>query len=329
MTFWPNVIHYQLAIQNPQNWLSDSELRNGRPIWRRRGQLEMGKGGFAIIFPLICNQQKWGVRCFLYQDVNREERYQRISSYLNANRKTLPCMVHFEYFNQGIIIENKPFPILKMEWIEGIELLSYIKKNLKNPHKFKDLAEKFRIMVNDLNKHHIAHGDLSHRNILIYNEQIKLIDYDGMFVPDLHDQNASEVGQDNFQHPARKKESNLNHYFDHFSTWVIYLSLLALSIDPSLWSRYIVPKGEENLLFCSDDYNDPEHSEIFKTLEHFKDENVRKYARRLKFILSWPDISQIPPLEFLITGAGHVGSATTSLPIQKYNPPLKKMWYQS
>src|SRR5204863_3447178 len=97
-----------------------------------------------------------------------------------------------------------------------------------------------------LRKNNIAHGDLQHGNVLIARGDFKLIDYDGMFVPALAGRASHEVGHRNYQHPGRT-ESDFGIQLDNFSGWMIYLTLVALSIEPGLWSRF--GQGDEHILF--------------------------------------------------------------------------------
>src|SRR4029077_855325 len=106
----------------------------------------------------------------------------------------------------------------------------------------------------------IAHGDLQHGNILIVNGQFKLVDSDGMYVPTLARRNSHEVGHPNYQHP-RRVATHFGPYLDNFSAWVIYVSLVALSIDPTLWQT--TGAGDECLLFRQEDFNNPDTSNAF------------------------------------------------------------------
>jgi len=71
----------------------------------------------------------------------------------------------------------------------------------------------------------IAHGDWQHANILIVREdgkqRLRLVDYDGMFVPPLQGKSCPELGHANYQHPNRKG-ADFNLTLDHFSSVLIY-----------------------------------------------------------------------------------------------------------
>src|SRR5882762_2108677 len=120
-------------------------------------------------------------------------------------------------------------------------------------------------MLSALQKASIAHGDLQHGNILVVNSAPKLVDYDGMYVPALSGNVSNEVGQPNYQHP-RRTPLDFGPYLDNFSSWVILLSLVALSVEPQLWDKF---QGgiDDCLLFRKRDFEEPHRSALIKALE--------------------------------------------------------------
>jgi len=79
---------------------------------------------------------------------------------------------------------------------------------------------------------------------------IRLVDYDGMFVPGLRGNAPDERGNDQFQHPTRSKQDH-DEGVDRFAALVIYLSLRALAVDPHLWEEF---HTGENLILSRDDF---------------------------------------------------------------------------
>ena len=97
---------------------------------------------------------------------------------------------------------------------------------------------------------------------------------------------------------------------------VLYLSLLALSADPSLWQRFYT---QENLILTKADYTDPSNSDCLHALENNPDSTVRYLAEYLEECCSLP-IDQVSQLEDILNGAptpSHSGAATpvTSPPV--------------
>lgn len=289
---FPALREYQDAVQNPRSCFSNPDLQNCQPVTDKLGLPRPFSGSFAVVFPMKQGNNKWAVRCFSTYHEDQELRYGKISQYLKNN--PLPYMVGFEFLKQGIKVKGKWYPILKMEWAEGETLVKYLEKRLNNPNEVRVLSEKFLQLVCDLRKHKIAHGDLQHGNILVVNNGFKVVDYDGMYVPGLDGMLSNELGHRNYQHPTRCL-TDFGTYLDNFSEWLIYISLLALSIDPGLWHR--LDAGDEHLLFRRQDIEDPDSSQVWRFLQQIKDRRLQALAYNLRSIIYCPDLCQIPPLD--------------------------------
>jgi serine/threonine protein kinase len=185
-------------------------------------------------------------------------------------------------------------PIVKMEWVDGISLDAFVRKHIWHREQIANLSANFKQMCIDLKKAGIAHGDLQHGNIMITPEgELRLVDYDGMFVPELAGFPSNEIGHRNYQHPARDREF-FNERLDNFSAWSIYSSLSCLSIDTSLVDA--LSGCDECLLFRQADYKYPLNSHAFYVLEHHKDPQIVETAKQLRATLDCP-LQAIPFLD--------------------------------
>ena len=247
--YWPIMTDYQEAIQSPKICFADNELRDGQLDLDNLGLPRPISGNFACVYGLSYQTSKWAIRCFLKNTPDQEKRYQHINSYLEKVHS--PYFVPFKYVRNGIKVKGVWYPILKMAWINGESLSTYIEKNLTNPAAIQSLSQKFIGLANNLEANSIAHGDLQHGNIIIVGGEIKLVDYDGMYVPGLDGMSSNEIGHPNYQHPIRS-EKDFGPYLDRFSEWIIYLSLKAISQNPSLWAN--LNGGDENLIFRRADF---------------------------------------------------------------------------
>ncbi|WP_222429990.1 lipopolysaccharide core heptose(II) kinase RfaY [Paenibacillus cremeus] len=240
-------------------------------------------GSFASVYKIKCGKTEWAVRCFTSNVKDQKVRYDAISSHLSSVH--LPYFVPFEYLSEGIKINGDWFPIVKMQWVEGESLLHYIERNLDNVVILKNLANKWIKMIHELHMANMAHGDLQHGNILIQNDEIILIDYDGMYVPGLTGLKSNELGHRNYQHPGRD-EDHFGAYVDNFSAWVIWISILALSSDASVLNSLNVGEGEESLLFRQQDFVSPGTSRAFEFLELVDDELLRSLVSSFRELTS-------------------------------------------
>ncbi|MBI4582975.1 MAG: hypothetical protein HY717_02980 [Planctomycetes bacterium] len=277
---WPTPQDYNEAVQNPKHAFADPELQMGRPELTPLDLPRPITGGFASVYRLQCAQRNWAVRCFLRQFHDHAKRYDAISDHLARVR--LPYTVGFTFLRNGIRVGGQWYPILKMEWVQGEPLNSFIEKHLGNPNSLLSLASRWVEMMRALQKASIAHGDLQHGNVFVVDGDLRLIDYDGMYVPNLCGEASHELGHRNYQHP-RRTESNFDPHLDNFSAWVIYVSLIALAVDSQLWQRF--GGGDESLLFRRKDFEQPEDSDVFNALERHRDERIQSAATFFKSLL--------------------------------------------
>ncbi len=278
---WPSPNDYSEQIQSPRNVFEDAALRSCVPECDKLGLPKPRSGAFAVAYKLQSPSGNWAVKCFTRQPPDdSQERYAAIGTYLSQNR--CPYMVDFTYLQHGIRVRSEWYPVVKMQWAEGDPLHVYVQKNLGNSRVLTNLAVQWVQMIQALQRVQIAHGDLQHGNVLVVSSALKLVDYDGMFVPTLAGKRSPEVGQPNYQHPQRGA-LDFGPYLDNFSSWVIYVSLVALSVYPNLWRTF--QGGDNCLLFRQRDFEDPEHSVLLKELGHCHNPQLRSLIEFFKIVL--------------------------------------------
>jgi predicted nuclease with TOPRIM domain len=292
---WPTVLDYDGAVQSPHLCFSDPELRAGELTLTPLGLPKVISGAFASVYQMTCGPRQWAVRCFVREFGDYQQRYQAISEHLRRSR--LPFMVGFGFLSNGIRIRGVWYPILKMEWVEGDTLPVFIEQNLRKPAVLHSLARQWIEVLVSLRRAGIAHGDLQHGNILVSQGQLKLIDYDGLYVPSLSRFQSHEQGHRNYQHPARS-DKDFGPYLDNFPGWVILASLSALAVEPRLWR--LLNRGDgrttEFLLFKREDFDHPNQSRTFQTMVRSQSPEIRALSSYLKSLLSMP-LAQIPPVD--------------------------------
>src|SRR6266487_6607799 len=259
---WPAMSDYQEAIQNPANCFSDGELKHGTPALNPLGLPQPVTGGFCSVYKVTRGRARWAVRCFLHNIPDLRDRYAQISKYLK--KKPLPHTVGFEYVPEGILVRGTWHPVLKMEWVDGDTLNIWVEKHLQDSKALRKLADRWSEVVAALERAGIGHCDLQHGNILVGDSgELKLIDYDGMYVPPLRGRGSHEKGHPAYQHPEREGR-DFDESVDRFSALVVQASLLALAEKPELWKKY---NEEDNLIFRRADFQSPDIAPVFKDLE--------------------------------------------------------------
>ena len=273
---WPLASDYQDAVQNPLQCFQDPQLKAGHVVLNRLGLPRVASGMFASVYEFRNGDHRWAVRCFLRPSADQRERYALLSGYLSQVR--MPGLVEFAYEAQGIRVRGQWYPIVKMEWIEGVTLHTYISKHVQEPDTLRKLARQWRILLERLRQNHIAHADLQHGNVLVTpGGELRLVDYDGMFVPALRGQASHELGHPNYQHPQRTAQSYDEH-LDNFAGLVIYTSLVALIYNPGLWAEF---HTGENLIFSAADFKAPQKSRVFEQLYRSSEPLARALSQQL------------------------------------------------
>lgn len=285
---WPTPQDYNEAIQDPQSCFSDAELKGGSPETNALGLPRPVTGNFASVYRLHCSGRDWAVRCFLKEQADQQHRYTEITNYLRSH--PMSYTVPFEYIDRGILIHGRWYPILKMEWIQGQTLSEYVEDQLTNSRTLRHLADQWLTMIKALQIANVAHGDLQHGNILVSDDALKIIDYDGMYVPALNGLSSSELGHRNYQHP-RRTAGDFDLYIDRFPAWVIYLSLVGLAADTSL--RPGLSAKDEFILLSKEDIESPDRSLMLSRLMDHRNPQVNQLAHQFRAVLQL-DIRDVP-----------------------------------
>jgi hypothetical protein len=283
---------YQLAVQNPRHAFKDPQLQACTVETNPLGLPAVKSGGFALIYHLY-RKEHWAVRCFYHEIGDLQYRYEAISRFLEKNANGI--FVKASLQSEGIIVGGQYYPVLVMPWLVGDVLNLHIERNLSKANEIAWLADAFLRMVNYIEHLGIAHGDLQHGNIMVRNNALTLIDYDGMYLPELSKSPAKILGHLNYIHPDRPNVSP-SVKIDRFPSIVIYLGLRAVAAEPSLWTKY---SDGENILFKRSDFLDPLFSPLINDLKQIP--SLRTLAEKFQAIC-FLDFDKTPSLsEFIST----------------------------
>ncbi len=292
---YPSRQDITIAVQNLKQSVLDDELKNGTLQKLPNGRVVTYSGGFSLVFPIDIESGRYALRCWIGDIGNSEDRYAHIFKYLEQLNSNY--FAKFKYVKNGIIVKGEKWPIIKMEWVKGMDLKSYIENNLTNPSQLEALAEKFLDLVKFLHQQKIAHGDLQHGNIIIDEQgKLRLIDYDSLFVAGLETYDDKIKGYPDYQHPNRKDNAKTNAKLDYFSELVIYLSIRILAKKPELWKKYNLGKRENQLYFDKEDYLNFTNSVKYKEVISL-DKELDILLKELGRFCKEKDILSLIPLE--------------------------------
>ncbi len=281
---WPTSQDYNEAIQNAASSMADPELKKGEATCNALGLPVPRSGNFADVYQFKgADGKMWAIKCFTRQVTGLEERYARIDEHLS--KANLRFTVGFQYLKDGIRIRGKWYPLLKMEWVEGFTLNDFVRQNADKPHYLHAMTQMWGKLAGRLRKANFAHADLQHGNVLLVPGTttsklgLKLIDYDGMWVPALASKHSGEVGHPNFQHPLRIKDRLYNLDVDRFPHLVIACGLRATLVGGRrIWDQF---DNGDNLLFREQDLRDPANAPVFKALWNLDDPILRTLVGHL------------------------------------------------
>lgn len=283
---------YNDAVQHPSTAFSDPALKVATIAVNGMGLPVALGGGFALTYTAKAQGKKYAVRCFHKEAKNLESRYSHVATGLRAAAG--PYFVGFEYQSRGVLVNGQHYPIVKMDWVEGDTLGVFLEDNHKDRAPMERLRIQFGEVERFLRSKGMAHGDLQNGNVLVKSD-LKLIDYDGVYVPALPTGSGAELGHKHFQHPKRTA-ADFGPNMDRFSFIVIDLSLRALAAQPTLFDRY---SNGENIILTANDFLDPSNSAAFSDLRAIP--ALTKYATDLANICA-AQMAAVPSLEDYLAG---------------------------
>jgi hypothetical protein len=281
---WPLSQDYNEAIQSPARNFADPDLKRGTVAANSLGLPLPYSGSFADVYQVQCpDGGRWAVKCFTREGPGLGERYQKISSHLRKAK--LPFTVDFSYLAEGIRVAGRWYPVLKMQWVDGLTLNNFLAQYAGKPAMVEALLQIWARMASYLRAAKVAHCDLQHGNVLLVpaasanSVALRLVDYDGMFVPALARKKSGEVGHASYQHPQRLREGTYSLDVDRFPLLLVATALRALKVKGrALWQKY---DNGDNMLFKEADLLAPTKSFLFLDLVRSTDAMTATLADRL------------------------------------------------
>jgi len=263
---YPSISDYIEALRDAEDSLS--ELKDLRLVYDDQGHPIMSSGNFAVVFKMQApTGQYHALKCFLRDQEERSERYRLIAEELQYVQSTY--LVEFRYLESELFVDvpntgGEEYPVLLMDWVDGIPLDQYLKTIINNGYEKDLLAYRFSLLARWLVTQPFAHGDLKPDNICVRDDgSLVLLDYDGMYVPALSGRKPLEQGSPHYRHPLRSTLP-FDEHIDDYSLSLILLSLRAIALERCLYYKY---SSNEYLLFSEKDQMNPYTSPVFTELE--------------------------------------------------------------
>ena len=210
---YPSISDYIEALRDAEDSLS--ELKDLRLVYDDQGHPIMSSGNFAVVFKMQAPTGEYhALKCFLRDQEERSERYRMIAEELQYVQSTY--LVKFRYLESELFVdvpntEGEEYPVLLMDWVDGIPLDRYLKTIINKSYEKDLLAYHFSLLARWLVTQPFAHGDLKPDNICVRDDgSLVLLDYDGMYVPALSGRKPLEQGSPPLptsptKHPALRR----------------------------------------------------------------------------------------------------------------------------
>jgi hypothetical protein len=295
---WPQAVDYNAALQDPAACFADAELARGQVAEGLMPGIPLSyAGNFATVYKVEGPGGAWAVKCFTRKVENLAQRYKEISAHLARRRRRFA--VEFQYLEEGVRVGGACYPVVKMQWVEGLTLNEFLRDRVGSPALLEQLAQLWVRLAAEMREDRMAHGDLQHGNVMLVpgaggaSLLLRLVDYDGMWAPAVAGLPPGEVGHPNYQHPQRLAEGGYGPDIDRFALLAVYTALRCLMVGgKALWAAF---DNDENVLFREADFKGPARSKLFARLLTLPDAGAATLAARLLLACVAP-LAECPPL---------------------------------
>ncbi len=261
---YPLLSEYVESIRSAEDNLA--ELNHLHPVLDASGDPVMTGGNFAVVFKMQDKNtgKYYALKCFTREQEGRAESYKLIAEELEFVNTAY--FTHFKYYDKELFVDcansdETEFPVVLMDWVEGLTLDKYVIRNKYDGYKLSSLTYNFYKFSDWLLSQPFAHGDLKPDNILVSSKgNLILVDYDGMFVPKMLGQSAREQGSPNYRIPYPINVS-FNKSIDDFAITHILLSLRVYSLYP-----YMIQENRDFALFNHEEFSNISTSSTYQEI---------------------------------------------------------------
>ncbi len=228
------------------------------------------------------------LRCFLTDRLDNAvlARYQRLSKDSTLRRlrssEHSPLVQFVHLFAEGLMLPGPDFrslsePVIAMEWIEGPTLIEAVDRAARQGEKrvLNALANSWLRAVSANREVEFSHGALTGQNVMVDLERGPVfVDYDTAWWPGAVSISKAKPPAA-YSHP--RGVASAPERRDDFAALLIYTSLRALALDPSLREEFgdSPARIDGAILFAPSDLAHPGKSKLFDRLRQLPDDEFQ------------------------------------------------------
>ena len=173
---YPKITEYIQAITSEES--NFTSLKKLHPVLDEKGRPILKRGNCSVVFKMQDSESKeyYALKCYIEKPYGLEDTYLVLEKELSNQSKYI---INFKYYSQELLVSTRfgtsYFPVVLMDWIDGLTLDSYIKSTFEEYNNgscidveriLESLYDKFRDMASWLLSQSFAHGSINLNNII-------------------------------------------------------------------------------------------------------------------------------------------------------------------
>ncbi len=247
---------------DPKRSFRHRELRNCQATLSQWSDLPFYESGEdSMVFCLFNNAQRWAVKCFTNPIEQNQKFYYALSKVIKYGGS--PHLCEFEFLEREL---GGLYSVIKMPWIEGPRLDRFILAHFHDSDAINGLLPLLFDIIDDMQRLELIHGNIAPENLIV-GEQIRLIDYDSMTLPDYASvmQRAHPNIYRQHSKASRSATGQPVAKSDALHWHVLLTNLMALSSEPLLLAETNL---NDAFLFTTRDLTPPVSNLIAAIMKH-------------------------------------------------------------
>ncbi|MSR31612.1 MAG: tetratricopeptide repeat protein [Gemmataceae bacterium] len=282
----------ELALRTRKQVFTNPELRELEICFSPDGPLVQREGETARIYQ---GKQKgtgkfFALKVYPWQNAALESRHQLLTTFQEGNKSSF--FLPGQTYSTGLELDGGVFPVVRMDWLEGMPLRDFLSRAASNPKILEKLGRRILRLEAAMARAGLSHCCLDPGHLFLGSSDsedkggLVLFDYDNLWFPSLAHLDCLEAPCRDFQHPGFFKEGPYGPRADRFPFLLLHTAILALQVlGSNFLKKYDKGRG---ILFSQNDLENPGNSLVLKELLGQTDRTLRGLAMEIQEALANP-----------------------------------------